>query len=65
MRDLKQRTYELTIKETRTYTVLATANSKFEAEQEGVERFHRLRKSNELPASDVSKPRVVGIELRK
>lgn len=57
---MKQRkTYEFVINEIRTYTVQGDGRSRLEAEQEAIERFHRLQKSGELVCDTVSKPRVV------
>jgi hypothetical protein len=61
VREVKQKLYEVIITETRTYSVIADGTSDFEAEQDAVERFHRLRKSNDLPPYKISKPRVVSV----
>lgn len=62
---LKQETYEFEIKELRTYTILGSGNGKFAAEQDAVERFHRLGKGGELFADKVGKPKVTKAVKRK
>lgn len=63
MRHLQQKMYDVTITEIRTYVVQGDGTSKFEAEQDAVERFHRLNKSGELMCDSVTKPKVVDIRL--
>lgn len=58
MRTLRQETYEFTITEQREYTVQGAGHGRFEAEQDAVERFHRLTKSGEIVADSVTRPRV-------
>lgn len=58
MRDIKQKTYEFVVHQICEYTVQGNGSSKLEAEQDAIERFHRLTKSKELVADRVSKPRI-------
>jgi hypothetical protein len=58
MRHLQTRTVAFEIRQTCTYIVQGTGTSDFEAEQDAIERFHRLSKSGDLVALNVSKPRV-------
>lgn len=65
MREIVYRTYDLVIEERRRYTVQGSGTSKFEAEQDAVERFHRLIKSGDLVADTVSKPKIISVVLLK
>ena len=58
-------TYEFTLVEFRTFIVQGDGRSKLEAEQDALERFHRLKKSSELAAYKVSTPKVVKGEIVK
>ena len=55
----KPKTYEFTIVQQCKYTVQGDGRSPLEAEQDAIERFHRLKKSGELVADTVTKPVVV------
>lgn len=52
------KTYEFTVTEVRKYVVQGCGHSEFEAEQDVISRFHRLTKSGDLVAHDVSRPRI-------
>lgn len=65
MQVLRQKTFEFTITETRTYTVLGSGHNSFEAEQDAIARFHRLTKSKEIVCDKVSRPRVTEYFLNK
>ena len=54
----KDKTYEFEIIEVRKYSVQGNGHSKFEAEQDAIERFHRLSKSNGIVADYVGRPQV-------
>lgn len=51
--------YEFDVQEIRTYTLQGDGRSRLEAEQDAIERFHRLTKSGEIVAHYVSKPKVI------
>ncbi len=65
MFDMKEKTYDFVIQETRFYTVQGSGTSKFGAQQEAVERFHRLTKSGEIVADRVTRPVVIEGRLNK
>lgn len=58
VREIKHKTYEFIVHEIREYVVQGDGSSKLEAEQDAIERFHRLNKSKELDCVRVSKPRI-------
>lgn len=63
MREVKQKMYDVTITEIRTYVVQGDGTSKFEAEQDAIARFHRLNKSGELICDSITRPKVVDVRL--
>ena len=63
MRPQPNRTFEFVMQETRTYTVQGDGTNAGEAETDAFNRFHRLRKSGDLPCDEVSKPKIVKIVL--
>lgn len=65
MFSMKQRTYDFVVQETRFYTVQGSGTTKFAAEQEAIEQYHRLRKSGELVPDQVGKPVVIQAVLNK
>lgn len=59
MKTIGLQTYEFEIIETRKYIVQGDGHGHFEAEQDAIERFHRLTKSGDMTPHTVSKPRLV------
>lgn len=53
----KEEVYEFIITEVRSYVVQGSGHGAFEAEQDAVERFHRLTKSGDMPPFSISRPR--------
>lgn len=58
MRSIQYKTRTFEIRQTCAFTVQGSGTSDMEAEQDAIERFHRLQKSGDLVADSVSKPRV-------
>lgn len=61
----KEELYEFEITEVRRYTVQGSGHGAFEAEQDAIERYHRLAKSGDLIAHTVGKPKVISTTLVK